>query len=132
MTRARKLYPAGDTTVVLPRRFGDYGRSDDARRVRAVGMVNRVIRFACGLVAVVLVVDIALRLLQANFGSDAAGLVHDVATWATFGLHKLFTPPWTVPRIVVGEGLAVVLWLFLGAALSGLVARLFLRGLWRP
>lgn len=131
MSRSDKRYPAGDHSVVLPRRPGHYGRSRGNGLLRMVGGLNLLIRLVCGLVAIVLLVDIVLTLARADFHNDIAGFIHDIAVWASFGMRELFTPPVTVGRVALGESLAVLLWLFIGSAVTGIIARIFVPGLRR-
>jgi hypothetical protein len=82
-----------------------------------------VIRFVCGLFALVLVLHIVLVLAGANFGNSFAQFIQDFAANVNLGLNTLFTFENDSIRIAVNEGLAALLWLIIGAGVSTLIAR---------
>lgn len=82
------------------------------------------IRFICGLLALVLVLHIVLVLADANMRNGFAQFVQDFADNVDFGLDNLFTFESTEWRVAVNEGLAALLWLIIGGALGALVARI--------
>lgn len=95
-------------------------------RARAVGAANAIIRFICGLFATALMVHIVLVLAGANFGNAFATFVRDLATSVTLGLSDLFTFGNEKVNLAANEGLAAVLWLLIGAALTMIIARVFM------
>lgn len=120
-------YPAGDGTVVLPTHTAArHGRGDRALswRWRAAGLLNRLIRLAGGLIALTLATHIALVLLHADFHNTFAALVRDVADWASLGLRGLFADLNRPLRVALGNGAALVLWLFAARVVTGVVALL--------
>lgn len=101
-------------------------RDDTYRKVRTVHSVCAVIDVVCWAFAIVLLVHIFLVIADANATN---GFFQFVAGWAdgiTLGLDGLFTP--TSPKVAVlfNEGLAAVLWLLIGTALTSLITRLAL------
>lgn len=94
-------------------------------RLRAVRAVNALIRFITGLFALVLVLHIVLVLAKANFANAFASFIQDFAANVSLGLGNLFTFGDDRLNLALGEGLAAVLWLIIGAALTMLIARIF-------
>lgn len=111
---------------------GEYAEHEEAiveqpdGRGRAVNAVNTLIRFVTGLFALVLVLHIVLVLAEANFGNAFASFVADFAGAVTLGLSNLFTFASEKAQLAANEGLAAILWLIIGAALTALIARVLL------
>lgn len=95
-------------------------------RGRAVNGVNTLIRFVTGLFALVLVLHIVLALAEANFGNGFASFVRDFADAVSLGLGNLFTFDSEKAQLAANQGLAALLWLIIGAALTTLIARMFM------
>ncbi|MGH3432108.1 MAG: hypothetical protein ACRDQB_04650 [Thermocrispum sp.] len=111
---------------------GEYAEREEAiverpdGRGRAVNAINTVIRFVTGLFALVLVLHIVLVIAEANFGNAFASFVADFAGAVSLGLGNLFTFDNDKVQLAANEGLAAILWLIIGAALTTLIARIFL------
>lgn len=97
-------------------------------RIRVVRTLNTVIRFVTGLFALVLVLHIVLVAAGANFGNAFASFVRSFANAVSLGLNNLFTFDNATLELAANQGLAAVLWLIIGAALTALIAGLFLPG----
>jgi hypothetical protein len=99
-----------------------------ARRVRTVRKVCAVINLICGLFAVVLGLHILLVLANANPNNGFASFVDSFASAVSFGLRSLFTPDSVKLRIFLGEGVAIIAWLLIGAALTYIIRQFALPG----
>lgn len=95
-------------------------------RLVAVRIVNGLISFLTGLFAVVLAIHILLVLGQANMSHGFAELVSDWAASVNLGMSNLFTPENERLQVALNEGIAAILWLVIGAALTTLIARIML------
>lgn len=95
-------------------------------RARAVRTVNVLIRFICGLFATVLVLHILLVILRANMGNAFAAFIADFAGNVSLGLGNLFTIGNDRVELALNEGLAAVLWLLIGVALTAIIANVFM------
>ena len=93
-----------------------------------VRTLNTVIRFVTGLFALVLVLHIVLVAAGANFGNAFASFVRSFANAVSLGLNNLFTFDNATLELAANQGLAAVLWLIIGAALTALIAGIFLPG----
>ncbi|MER6392097.1 hypothetical protein ACFXEL_00320 [Streptomyces sp. NPDC059382] len=83
---------------------------------RAVALVADIAAFVIGL-------WILLFLLDANQGNSFVDLVHDAATWLAGWSYDLFTFDRAWVQVVVGYGLAAVVYLFIGHALASRLSR---------
>lgn len=99
-----------------------------ARRVRTVRKVCAVINLVCGLFAVVLGLHILLVLANANPNNGFASFVDSFAAAVSFGLRSLFTPDNDKLRIFLGEGVAIIAWLLIAAALTYIIRQFALPG----
>lgn len=79
---------------------------------------GRVIAMIADVMALILGLWILLYLLDANRANRLVQFVHDAATWlAGWSLH-LFTLDQAWAQVVVGYGLAAVVYLFVGHAIA--------------
>lgn len=62
---------------------------------------------------------------RANFGNPFAVFVAEFASNVSLGLGNLFTLGDERVRLARNEGLAALLWLFIGAALTMIIANVF-------
>ncbi|MEU7066102.1 hypothetical protein ACIGQE_07425 [Streptomyces sp. NPDC053429] len=83
---------------------------------RAVAVLADVLAFVIGL-------WILLYLLDANRGNAVVDFVHDAATWLAGWSYDLFTFDREWVQVVVGYGLAAVVYLFIGHLVSGWLYR---------
>ncbi|MFO7190680.1 MULTISPECIES: hypothetical protein [Thermocrispum] len=97
-------------------------------RIRVIRIVNTLIRFLTGLFALVLVLHIVLVAAGANFGNAFASFVRSFADAVSLGLNNLFTFTNDSLELAANQGLAAVLWLIIGAALTALITGIFLPG----
>ncbi|GAA1714352.1 hypothetical protein GCM10009765_74210 [Fodinicola feengrottensis] len=99
---------------------------DGYGKIRAVRAMCTVISAICTLFAVVLAIHILLVLGSANGGN---GFAQFIASWSgaiTLGLSDLFTPGDAKMQVLLNQGLAAILWLIIGAALTAIIGRLAL------
>ena len=73
--------------------------------------------------AFVIVLWILLYLLDANRGNELVEFVHDTATWLAGWSYDLFTFSREWVQIVVGYGLAAVVYVLIGHAVAGWLYR---------
>lgn len=95
-------------------------------RIRVVRILCTLISGICALFAAVLAIHILLVLGSAN---PANGFAHLIAGWAnaiTLGLTDLFRPGNPKIQVLLNQGLAAILWLAVGAALTTVLARIAL------
>ncbi|MFD5798385.1 hypothetical protein ACFWIO_33615 [Streptomyces diastatochromogenes] len=79
---------------------------------------GRVVAMIADVMALILCLWILLYLLDANRANRLVQFVHDAATWlAGWSLH-LFTLDQAWAQVVVGYGLAAVVYLFVGHAIA--------------
>ncbi|MDQ3990523.1 MAG: hypothetical protein M3291_15290 [Actinomycetota bacterium] len=117
--------------MVTPDPYGPYQRDEVVHEVptgryKAVRIVNGIIRVLTGLFAAVLAIHILLVVADANMDNDFAQFVAGWAAGVDLGLSGLFTPASEKGQVFLNEGLAAVLWLIIGAALTTLIARIVL------
>ncbi|PPK64034.1 hypothetical protein V5P93_006401 [Actinokineospora auranticolor] len=99
-----------------------------ASRVRTVRMVCSAITFVVGLFAVVLVAQIILVLAEANPKNGFASFVDGFSSGVSLGFDGLFTPDSAKAAVLFNYGLAAIVWLLIGAALTYLIRRFALPG----
>ena len=90
----------------------------DLKRVRTVRTVNAIIRIVCSLFAVVLAINIILVLAEANPDNGFASLIDSWSSAVSLGLRDLFTPANDKLAVLLNDGLAAIIWLIIGAALT--------------
>ncbi|RST06938.1 hypothetical protein EF910_08120 [Streptomyces sp. WAC07149] len=83
---------------------------------RAVAVVADVLAFVIGL-------WILLYLLEANQANGLVGAVHDAAAWLARWSYDLFTFSREWIQVVVGYGIAAVVYLLVGHAVAGWLYR---------
>ncbi|GAA5105447.1 hypothetical protein GCM10025762_08550 [Haloechinothrix salitolerans] len=94
-------------------------------RLGFVRVVNGVISVVTGLFAVVLALHILLVVGEANMRNDFAQFVTGWAEAVDLGLGTLFPAANEKLEVALNEGIAALLWLVIGAALTTLLARIF-------
>jgi hypothetical protein len=92
-------------------------------RVRVVRVVCGLIDLVCAVFAIVLAIHIVLVLGSANASNAFAQFVGDFATSVSLGLRGLFTTGTPKIDTLLDEGLAAILWLIIGAVLTGVITR---------
>ncbi|KPI02448.1 hypothetical protein OK074_5272 [Actinobacteria bacterium OK074] len=85
--------------------------------------VGAVIAAVADIMALVLGLWILLYLLDANRANGFVAFVHDTANWLSGWSRNLFTFDRAWERVVVGYGLAAVVYLFVGHAIGGRLQR---------
>lgn len=83
----------------------------------------RVIALVADVAAFLIVLWILLWLLDANQGNSLVAFVHDCADWLAGWSYDLFTFDRDWVQVVIGYGLAAALYLFIGHAVAGRLAR---------
>ncbi|MGR4879246.1 hypothetical protein ACIPUC_07425 [Streptomyces sp. LARHCF249] len=79
---------------------------------------GRAVALAADLAALVIAVWILLYLLDANRGNEVVEFFHDAATWLAAWSYDLFTFGREWVQVVVGYGVAAVVYLLVGHALA--------------
>jgi hypothetical protein len=103
----------------IPERMVEEGVVDpEFRRVRTVRIINAVINIICSLFALVLVIHIFLVLADANPNNGFASLIDSWSAAVSLGLRDLFTPGIDKLGVLLNDGLAAIVWLIIGAALT--------------
>jgi hypothetical protein len=101
---------------------------DGYARIRVVRAICTIISAICAIFAVVLVIHIFLVLGSANPSNGFAQLISAWSSNITLGLSNLFTGGGEKMETFLNEGLAAILWLVIGAALTAIIGRIFLPG----
>ncbi|MPZ00434.1 MAG: hypothetical protein GEU97_21120 [Actinophytocola sp.] len=94
-------------------------------RLRVVRVVNGLISLITGLFAAVLALHILLVVGEANMQNDFAQFVTNWAKAVDLGLDTLFLVGNAKVQVMLNEGIAALLWLVIGGALTTLMARIF-------
>ncbi len=97
-----------------------------SRRFKIVRIVNGLISVVTGLFAVVLAIHIVLVIGEANMSNGFAQFITGWAAGIDLGLSGLFTPANEKVQVALNEGIAAILWLIIGSALTTLIARIVL------
>lgn len=97
-------------------------------RLRAARVINGVIRLVTGLFALVLAIHIVLIVANANMGNGFAQFIESWANAVNLGLSNLFTPGNEDLAVLLNEGIAAILWLIIGWALTTLISRILFPG----
>jgi hypothetical protein len=90
----------------------------ELRRVRTVRITNAIVNIVCGMFAVVLAIHIVLVLADANPNNGFASLIDSWSSAVSLGLRDLFTPAIDKIGVLLNDGLAAIVWLIIGAALT--------------
>ncbi|MFD9411953.1 hypothetical protein ACFWBN_33765 [Streptomyces sp. NPDC059989] len=90
---------------------------------RSGGLAGRLVALVADVFAFVIVLWIVLYLLDANQGNQVVDFVHDAATWLAGWSHDIFTFSQEWLNVVIGYGLAAVVYLIAGHALARLLSR---------
>ena len=122
------LHPMDEPDPVAPLVEDEEVHDPRARRVRTVRKVCAVINLVCGLFAIVLGLHILLVLANANPNNGFASFVDSFASAVSFGLRSLFTPDSEKLRVFLGEGVAIIAWLLIAAALTYIIRQFALPG----
>ncbi|MFB7467194.1 hypothetical protein [Streptomyces sp. NPDC056224] len=94
-------------------------------RVHARGsnQAGRAVALVADVLAFVIVLWILLYLLDANRGNELVEFVHDSASWLAGWSYDLFTFSREWVQVVVGYGLAAVVYVLVGHAVAGWLYR---------
>ncbi|MEU8438397.1 hypothetical protein AB0F18_36980 [Streptomyces sp. NPDC029216] len=92
-------------------------------RSRGRGTAARLIALAADVLALVIVVWIVMYLLDANRSNAVVEWFHDAATWLSGWSYDLFTFSREWLQVVVGYGVAAVVYLLIGHALARVLTR---------
>lgn len=126
------LNPADDPAPVgdprIPPSYEEEVVDSQMRRVRVVRVVNTIINLVCAVFAVVLGLHILLVLADANQNNGFASFVDSFAAAVSLGLRDLFTPNSEKLAVLFNEGLAAIVWLLIGAALTYAIRQFALPG----
>lgn len=117
--------------MTTPDPYGPYQRDEvvhevPSGRLKIVRIVNGLISVLTGLFAAVLAIHIVLVVGEANMSNGFAQFVTGWAAAVDLGLSGLFTPANEKVQVTLNEGIAALLWLIIGAALTKLIARIVL------
>ncbi|MGH3760742.1 hypothetical protein [Actinophytocola sp.] len=102
--------------------------NSDYWRIRTVNVICTIIMAVTVTFAIVLGVHIVLVLGNANMANAFASFVDEWASGITLGLTGLFVPGNPDLATLLNEGLAAILWLVIGGALTYLIRRFALPG----
>lgn len=94
-------------------------------RVHARGssQAGRAVALVADVLAFVIALWILLYLLEANQGNELVNFVHDLASWLAGWSYDLFTFSREWIQVVVGYGLAAVVYLLIGHTVAGWLYR---------
>jgi hypothetical protein len=118
-TPASRPSPLSDERARQKRQWG---------RARRIRVTCTIITVVCGLFAAVLVAQIVMVMGGANPANGVATFVRGWADGVSLGFENLFTPTNATARVLFNDGLAALVWLGFGAAVTALIRRLALRG----
>lgn len=91
------------------------------RTYRNLRIANAVVRLMCAFFALVLVAHVVLVLVNANEENWLASIVKSIANGVSFGLTDLFTFDSVRVNWALGNAVAVVIWLVIGAGVSAVI-----------
>jgi Na+/H+ antiporter NhaA len=100
------------------------GTTDVTGPSRAVRAVCALISAVTTVFALILIVHIVLALAEANPANSFADLIERWSAAVSLGLRDLFTSASPKLQVLFNDGLAAILWLIIGAVLTGLISRL--------
>ncbi|MET9611150.1 hypothetical protein ABZZ17_39785 [Streptomyces sp. NPDC006512] len=98
-------------------------RAHSRVHTRGGGGIARAVALVADVAAFLIVLWIVLWLLDANQGNSLVAFVHDCADWLTSWSRDLFSFDSEGARVVVGYGLAAVVYLLAGHGLANWLAR---------
>ncbi|MFF4581089.1 hypothetical protein ACFY15_22295 [Streptomyces sp. NPDC001373] len=90
---------------------------------RAGWSAGRIVALAADAVALIIIVWIAMDLLGANRSNDVVQWFHDAATWLAGWSLDIFHLSRHWAQVIVGYGIAAVVYLVAGHALARLLSR---------
>ncbi|MBW5485140.1 hypothetical protein [Streptomyces bambusae] len=90
---------------------------------RGVGSAARLVALAADVLALIIAVWIVMYLLDANRSNEVVQWFHDAATWLAGWSYDLFSFGREWIQVVVGYGLAAVVYLLVGHGLANWLAR---------
>jgi len=117
--------------MTTPDPYGPYQRDEvvhevPSGRLKIVRILNGLISVVTGLFAAVLAIHIVLVVGEANMSNGFAQFITGWAAAIDLGLSGLFTPASEKAQVALNEGIAAILWLIIGTALTTLIARIVL------
>ena len=117
--------------MTTPDPYGPYQRDEvvhevPSGRLKIVRILNGLISVVTGLFAAVLAIHIVLVVGEANMSNGFAQFITGWAAAIDLGLSGLFTPANEKAQVALNEGIAAILWLIIGSALTTLIARIVL------
>lgn len=117
--------------MTTPDPLGPYQRDEIVReeptgRLRIVRILNGLISVVTSLFAVVLAIHILLVVGEANMSNSFAQFITGWAAAVDLGLDNLFTPASEKAQVALNEGIAAIVWLIIGSALTTLISRIVL------
>lgn len=120
LTPAPRPYHLGDPFGFAARPGGKTRDMRTHARVHTRGShaAGRAVALVADLLAAVIAVWILMYLLDANRSNEVVGFFHDAATWLAGWSYDLFTFDREWVQVVVGYGLAAVVYLLAGHALA--------------
>ena len=129
-TRRYDPAPPVDPAYNDPREEVVHERTEDsyASRVRTVRVITSIITFITSLFAVVLAIHIVLVLAEANPENGFAEFIGSFAGAVSLGFDGLFNPGSEKLAVLFNYGLAAIVWLLIGGALTYLVRRFAMPG----
>jgi hypothetical protein len=119
------------------RRDAMASRRDDAKggvatsAALVAGSLARLIRFAAGIVAAIIVAGILLIVLEANPANDIVSAVHDAAQALVGPFDGMFELDDPKAAVAVNWGIAAVVYLIIGAVIARIIASIGVAGLRR-
>lgn len=119
-------------TASAGRRRPGFTRVAAARGAWAIGSVMltiaRIVRLIASVIAALIVLAIVLRLLGANGSNAIVRDIHDAGGWFSGPFKGIFKPHSAKVGMAINWGIAAVVYLIVGGAIAGFIARLAPRG----
>ena len=122
------LHPMDDPEPVAPLVEDEEMLDPRAGRYRVVRRVCAVINLVAAVFAVVLGLHVLLVLADANQHNGFASFVDNFASAVSLGFRGLFTPASQKLAVLLNDGLAAIVWLLIGAALTYAIRQFSLPG----
>ncbi|MFE5720299.1 hypothetical protein [Streptomyces erythrochromogenes] len=92
-------------------------------RTRGSSQAGRAVALVADVLAFVIVLWILLWFLDANQGNELVNFIHDTASWLAGWSYDLFTFSREWVQVVIGYGLAAVVYVLVGHAVAGWLYR---------
>ncbi len=92
-------------------------------RTRGSSQAGRAVALVADVLAFVIILWIVLWFLDANQGNELVNFIHDTASWLAGWSYDLFTFSREWIQVVVGYGLAAVVYVLVGHAVAGWLYR---------